>query len=103
MRLCDPHLEYHVTLSHYIGLIHGRVMALDEIDVANERMGRLNRAAIQAVLSSQPLQPSSGICRTCAIQIEPERLQANPFAHTCCDCAAEAEATRQRAKRIGGR
>ena len=92
-----------MALIHYIDLIHGRVTALDEIDAANERMELLNRAAIQAVLSSQPLQPSSGICRTCATQIEPERLQANPFAHTCCDCAAEAEAARQRAKRIGGR
>lgn len=75
---------------------------MDEIDIANERVEHLNRVAIQSALGTQPRQPSSGICRTCAMPIEPDRLRANPFAQSCCDCAAEAEAARQRARRVGG-
>jgi RNA polymerase-binding transcription factor DksA len=76
---------------------------LDDIDIANELAEQSNRRAIQSALGSQSRQPSTGICRTCVQPIEPERLDANPFAQTCCDCAAEAEAARQRAQRVGGR
>jgi len=77
---------------------------VDEIDTANERVEHMTVAAIRAALSSrQPRTLSSGVCQSCDLPIEPERLRANPYALTCRDCAAEEEAERQRARRTGGR
>ena len=79
------------------------MLSVDEIDTANERAELMTNMAIQVALSRQPKAPSSGVCRACGQAIEAARLQANPAAPTCCDCAAEAEAEYQRRRKLGGR
>jgi phage/conjugal plasmid C-4 type zinc finger TraR family protein len=76
---------------------------MDEVDVANERAEHLTSMAIKVALSRQSQVPSSGICRVCGERIENARLRANPSAPTCCDCAAEEDAERQRRRKLGGR
>ena len=76
---------------------------MDEIDAANERVEHMTMAAIRTALNGRPRTPSSGVCQSCDLPIEPERLRANPFAVACCDCAAEQEAERPRARRTGGK
>lgn len=76
---------------------------MDDIDLAAERTDMLNAAAIQAVLGRVEMAPSTGICRACNETIEEERLRANPYAKHCRDCADEAEASAQMAKRCGPR
>ncbi len=76
---------------------------MDEIDLAAERIEVLNAAAIQAVLGKVETVPSDGTCKACGEHIEPERLQANPYAKNCCDCADEAEAKAKLARRCGPR
>jgi len=76
---------------------------MDEIDLAAERTDMLNAAAIQAVLGKNETVLSTGICRACNETIEPERLQANPYAKHCRDCADEAEARAKMARRCGPR
>jgi RNA polymerase-binding transcription factor DksA len=75
---------------------------MDEIDVAAERIESFNNDAIrQALAARQAAGPSTGICATCQDAIEPERLAANPYARHCCDCAAEEEELRRRARLCG--
>ncbi|MDY0242070.1 MAG: TraR/DksA C4-type zinc finger protein [Rhodospirillaceae bacterium] len=74
---------------------------MDDIDFASECMDAFNDAAIQAVRVRPALSPSTGICQSCEEPIEPERIEANPSARLCCDCAAEAEAERKRNRRCG--
>ncbi len=76
---------------------------MDEIDFATERAESFTATALQSVLSRRGAAPSSGICRSCNATIERDRLQANPYAQLCCDCAADDEERRQRAKRCGPR
>lgn len=76
---------------------------MDEIDAANERVEYLTVAAIRAALGGRPRTLSSGVCQSCDLSIEPERLHANPHALTCRDCAAEEEVARLRARRTGGK
>lgn len=76
---------------------------MDEIDAANERVEYITTHAIRMALQSQSRAPSSGVCHSCAVAIEPMRLYANPFATACRDCAAEEEAERQHMRRTGGR
>ena len=76
---------------------------MDEIAAANERAEHLTNMAIQIALSRPSQAPSSGICRACGDPIESARLRANPSAPTCCDCAAEEDAERQRRRKLGGR
>lgn len=76
---------------------------MDDIDLAAERVEVLNTAAIQAVLGRVETVPSTGTCRACGEAIERERLKANPYAKHCRDCADEAEARAQLARRCGPR
>ncbi len=76
---------------------------MDEIDFAAERTDAFTATALASVLSRRDAAPSTGICRACNALIEQERLTANPHAHLCCDCAADEEERRQRAKRCGPR
>lgn len=76
---------------------------MDEVDAANERAEYITNMAIQMARASQPPAPSSGICRSCGDSIESARLDANPSAPTCCSCAAEEDAERQRRRKLGGR
>ncbi len=74
---------------------------MDEIDAANEHAEHMTNMAIQIALSSQSRAPSSGICRVCGDPIESARLQANPSAPTCRDCAAAEDDKRQRRRKLG--
>lgn len=76
---------------------------MDEIDLATERTESFTLMALQATLRRTGAEPSNGICRTCGMDIEPERLRVNPYAPHCCDCAAEEEDRSKRAKRCGPR
>lgn len=77
---------------------------MDEIDFATERAEAFTKVALQAVLArSGEGLPSTGICRSCNDEIEPERLRANAHAILCRECAAEEEAHRQRTRRCGPR
>lgn len=76
---------------------------MDEIDLAAERIDMLNAAAIQAVLGKTETVLSTGTCRACNESIEADRLRANPYAKLCRDCADEAEAKAQMARRCGPR
>jgi len=76
---------------------------MDEIDFASERAESFNALALQMVLRKIDASRSTGICLACDMPIEPERLEANPHARHCCDCAEEEEARSQRAKRCGPR
>ena len=76
---------------------------MDEIDVANDRAEQFIAEALkQARPTKAGMTPSTGTCLSCQERIEAERLQANPAARLCCDCAAEEEAARKRAQRVGG-
>lgn len=76
---------------------------MDDIDCAAERAELFNVAALQAVLDRMSGPPSSGVCRSCADPIEPERLRATPLARLCSCCAAEEEHRRLQARRCGPR
>ena len=76
---------------------------MDEVDLANERAELLNSAALNAALHKKTERPSTGVCRDCGEVIGVGRLQANPHAQDCADCAADAEAERLRLQRTGGR
>lgn len=76
---------------------------MDDIDLAAERTDMLNAAAIQAVLGRTESVLSDGTCRACNEAIEAERLQANPYAKLCRDCADEAETKARQARRCGPR
>ena len=76
---------------------------MDEVDLANERAELLNSAALNAALHKKVERPSTGVCCDCGEAIEAGRLQANPHAQDCVDCAAEAEIERLRLQRTGGR
>ncbi len=76
---------------------------MDEIDFATERAERFNALALQAVLQRVGTGRSSGICRSCDMPIEAERMAANPSASHCCDCAAEEEERSVKARRCGPR
>jgi phage/conjugal plasmid C-4 type zinc finger TraR family protein len=75
---------------------------MDEIDLANERAEQFTADAVRAARVRKAFSPSTGICQSCHERIEAERLRANPTARLCCDCAAEDEAARKRAQRLGG-
>jgi len=74
---------------------------MDEADVANDRVEQFVTDALRSIRAKVEATPSSGICQSCQDVIEPERLQANPAARLCRDCAAEDEAARKRAQRLG--
>jgi len=74
---------------------------MDEADVANDRAEQFVSDALRALRARVETARSSGVCQSCQDAIEPERLQANPAARLCRDCAAEDEAARQRARRLG--
>lgn len=77
---------------------------MDEIDFATERAEAFTKVALQQVLSrAGEGVPSTGICRSCNDDIEPERLRANAHARLCRECAAEEEAMSQRVRRCGPR
>ncbi len=76
---------------------------MDDIDFATERAETFNATALQMVLRRQSAAVSTGICLSCSEPIETERLEANPHARHCCDCAAEEEAVSRRVKRCGPR
>jgi RNA polymerase-binding transcription factor DksA len=76
---------------------------MDDVDFATERAESFNASAIQMVLQRSSAALSTGICRSCEADIEEERIQANPHAHLCCDCAEEEEAERIKARRCGPR
>lgn len=77
---------------------------MDEIDFATERAEAFTKVALQQVLSrANESAPSTGICRACSDEIEPERLRANAHARLCSECAAEEEALRLRTRRCGPR
>jgi len=76
---------------------------LDEVDLANERAELLNSAALKSALNKKTERPSTGFCRDCGEAIEAGRLQVNPHAQDCADCAADAEIERLRIQRTGGR
>ena len=76
---------------------------MDDVDFASERADSFNATAIQMVLQRSSTALSTGFCRSCDAEIEEERLQANPHAHLCCDCAEEEEAERLKARRCGPR
>lgn len=74
---------------------------MDEVDFAAESMEAFNHAAIQALRERRNVTVSTGFCKSCGEVIEEERLAANPSALHCCDCAAEEEEKRKRAKLCG--
>ena len=76
---------------------------MDDVDFASERAESFNAAAIQMVLQRGAAVVSNGLCRACGMDIEDERLTANPHAQKCCDCAEEEEAERLKARRCGPR
>ncbi len=76
---------------------------MDEIDFATERAESFTLSALQVVLQRLDMPRSNGVCRTCHAKIEVERLQVNPQARHCCDCAADEEDRNRRAKRCGPR
>jgi len=76
---------------------------MDEIDFASERAESFNAMALQMVLQKLDMTRSTGVCRACNMPIEADRLQANPHARHCCDCAEEEEARNNRVKRCGPR
>ena len=77
---------------------------MDDVDFATERAESFNASAIQMVLQQRASAPlSTGFCKSCDATIEEERIQANPHAHLCCDCAEEEEAERLKARRCGPR
>ncbi len=75
---------------------------MDEADLGNDRAEQFIANALEAARARVAGTPSTGVCRSCLERIEPERLQVNPAARLCCDCAAEEEMTRKRAQRVGG-
>ena len=74
---------------------------MDEADLGNDKAEQFIAEALKQARSRSEATPSTGICRSCDVAIEAERLQANPFAQMCQDCAAEAEAANERARRLG--
>jgi RNA polymerase-binding transcription factor DksA len=76
---------------------------MDEIDLAAERIEALNAAAIQAALGKHETGPSTGVCSACQETIDADRLEANPSARLCRDCADEAERQARMARRCGPR
>jgi RNA polymerase-binding transcription factor DksA len=76
---------------------------MDEIDRAAERMENFTAEALASVLGKLSARPSNGICRSCFEPIEPRRLQANPRASHCRDCADEEEALARRTSLCGPR
>jgi RNA polymerase-binding transcription factor DksA len=76
---------------------------MDDIDFATERAETFNATALQMVLRRPSAARSSGTCMSCHEDIEAERLEANPHARHCCDCAAEEEAVSRRTRRCGPR
>ena len=76
---------------------------MDDVDFATERAESFNASAIQMVLQRASASLSTGYCRSCDAEIEEDRLQANPHARLCCDCAEEEEAERLKARRCGPR
>ncbi len=75
---------------------------MDEADLANDFAEKFAADALRLARAQMDAAPSTGICKSCQAVIEPERLHANPAARQCCDCAAEDEAARKRAQRLGG-
>ena len=75
---------------------------MDEADLANDFAEKFAADALRAARAQMGTVPSTGVCQSCQAVIEPERLHANPAARLCCDCAAEEEAARKRAQRVGG-
>ena len=76
---------------------------LDDLDYAAERAEVFTETALRSVLSRMAGAPSSGVCRSCTDNIEPERLRANPQARLCSCCAEEEEHHRKRTHRCGPR
>ena len=76
---------------------------MDEIDFASEHTESFTAMALQMVLRKAEAVSSTGVCLACDMPIEAERLDANPHARHCCDCAEEEEARSRRAKRCGPR
>ncbi|MBF0324891.1 TraR/DksA C4-type zinc finger protein [Magnetospirillum moscoviense] len=76
---------------------------MDDIDCAAERVEAFNAVALKAVLDRMAGPASSGTCRACGCSIEDERLQANPHARHCRECADEIEAETRRKNRCGPR
>lgn len=77
---------------------------MDEIDFATERAEAFIKVALQAALTrNAESERSDGVCKSCREPIESERLGANANARLCSECAAEEEASRQRARRCGPR
>lgn len=75
---------------------------MDEADLANDKAEQYIAEAIRQARAKADVAPSTGVCRSCSVTIEPERLRANPAARLCQDCAAEAEEARKRVQRVGG-
>ena len=75
---------------------------MDEADVANDRAEQFIAEALKAARLKKDEAPSTGVCRSCEELIEAERLRINPTARLCAECAAEDEASRKRAHRVGG-
>jgi len=74
---------------------------MDEVDLANDRAEEFTANALRVLRAQKDLRSSTGYCHSCNEKIEVERLIVNPSARHCCDCAAEDELDRKRAKRIG--
>ena len=74
---------------------------MDEADLGNDKAEQFIAEALKQARARAEAAPSTGICRSCDVAIEPERLQANPSAQMCQDCAAEAEAENERARQLG--
>jgi len=75
---------------------------MDEADLANDRAELFTSEAVRAARAKVDRAPSTGVCKSCSDVIDAERLRANPASRLCRDCAAEDEAARKRAQRIGG-
>ena len=76
---------------------------MDDVDFATERAESFNAAAIQMALHRPHAPLSNGICQSCDADIETDRIQANPHARLCHDCAEEQEEERRKAARRGPR
>jgi RNA polymerase-binding transcription factor DksA len=76
---------------------------MDDVDFATERADSFNATAIQLVLQRSAAPLSTGFCRSCDATIEADRIEANPRAQLCCDCALDEEAERIKARRCGPR
>lgn len=74
---------------------------MDDADLASENMEAFKNAAIEALKAEKSQTVSNGVCRSCGENIEDARLQANPYAAFCCDCAEEEEIKRRKARRCG--